>query len=83
LPQNAGNLVNVGSIVTGESYYAVNDGSDQLQQQYDKLARFRQFWALIVAGFLLAAAIYVVLARSGAAAPPSGLTYMPLGDSIT
>jgi lysophospholipase L1-like esterase len=83
LPQNAGNLVNVGSIVTGESHSAVDDGSDQLQQQYDKLTRFRQFWALIVAGFLVAAAIYVVPARSGAAAPPSGLTYMPLGDSIT
>jgi lysophospholipase L1-like esterase len=54
-----------------------------LQQQYDKLTRFRQFWALIAAGFLVAAAIYIVLARSGAAAPPSGFTYMPLGDSIT
>jgi len=58
-------------------------GSDQLQPQYDRLTRFRQFWALIVTGFLVAAAICVVLARSGAAAPPSSFTYMPLGDSIT
>lgn len=45
--------------------------------------RFRQFWALITATFGIAAAIYVVLARSGAVAPPSHFTYMPLGDSIT
>jgi hypothetical protein len=45
--------------------------------------RFRQFWALIAAAFGIAAAIYVDLARSGAAAPPSHFTYMPLGDSIT
>jgi len=45
--------------------------------------RLQQFWALIAAAFLVAAGIYFVLARSGPAAPPSGLTYMPLGDSIT
>src|SRR6266566_8028955 len=45
--------------------------------------RRRQFWTAIVAAFLVAAGIYFVLAISGPVAPPSGLTYMPLGDSIT
>ena len=45
--------------------------------------RFRRFWSLIAAAFLVAAGSYLVLARSGPAVPPSGLTYMPLGDSIT
>jgi lysophospholipase L1-like esterase len=45
--------------------------------------RLPQFWALSAAAFLVVAAIYVVLAGSGLAAPPSGFTYMPLGDSIT
>jgi len=45
--------------------------------------RFRQFSARIAAALQIAAAIYVVLARSGAAAPSSDFTYMPLGDSIT
>src|SRR5215467_1333618 len=58
-------------------------GSDPVATTYDKLTRFRQFWALTAEGFLLAAAIYAVLARSGVAAPPTRFTYMPLGDSIT
>ena len=44
--------------------------------------RLRQFWALIAAVFLVAAGAYFVLAISRPVTP-SGLTYMPLGDSIT
>jgi lysophospholipase L1-like esterase len=45
--------------------------------------RFRQFWAITAATFLVVAGGYGVLAISRPAPPPSGLTYMPLGDSIT
>jgi lysophospholipase L1-like esterase len=43
---------------------------------------FRQFW-VIAATVLVAAGGYGVLAISRPPPPPSGLTYMPLGDSIT
>jgi hypothetical protein len=47
------------------------------------LIRLRQLGFLIAAMFLVVAGIYFVLARRGPVASPSGLTYMPLGDSIT
>jgi GDSL-like Lipase/Acylhydrolase family len=54
-----------------------------LRSKISKLMRLRRFWTLIAAAFLVAAGSYFVLARSGPAAPSSGLRYMPLGDSIT
>jgi lysophospholipase L1-like esterase len=45
--------------------------------------RSRQFWVVIGAAILVAAGGYGVLAISRPPPPPSGLTYMPLGDSIT
>jgi lysophospholipase L1-like esterase len=45
--------------------------------------QFRQFWAVIGAAVLVVAGGYGVLAISRPPPPPSGLTYMPLGDSIT
>jgi GDSL-like lipase/acylhydrolase family protein len=47
-----------------------------------KLMRLRQFWAPIAATLLVAAGAYFVLAMTRPVTP-SGLTYMPLGDSIT
>ena len=44
--------------------------------------RFWRFWAFVAAGLLVVAGGYGVLAISRPP-PPSGLTYMPLGDSIT
>ena len=44
---------------------------------------FRQFWAIIVAAFLVVAGGYGVLAISRPDPPLSDFTYMPLGDSIT
>jgi lysophospholipase L1-like esterase len=44
---------------------------------------FRQFWAFIAGAFLVAIGGYGVLAISRPPPPPSGLTYRPLGDSIT
>jgi hypothetical protein len=43
----------------------------------------RQLWAFIAAALLVAVGGYGVLAISRPPPPPSGLTYMPLGDSIT
>jgi lysophospholipase L1-like esterase len=45
--------------------------------------RFRRFWVFVAAVFLVVAGGYGVLAISRPAPPSSGLTYMPLGDSIT
>jgi lysophospholipase L1-like esterase len=45
--------------------------------------RLRRFWAFVAAVVLVVAGGYGVLAISRPAPPPSGLTYMPLGDSIT
>jgi lysophospholipase L1-like esterase len=43
----------------------------------------QRFWAVITAALLVAAGAYGVLAISRPDPPPSGLKYMPLGDSIT
>lgn len=45
--------------------------------------KFRRLWVLIAAALFVAVGAYLVLAISSGLGPPSGLTYMPLGDSIT
>ena len=47
-----------------------------------KLMSFRQFWAIIVAAFLVVAGGYGVLAISRPDPRLSDFTYMPLGDSF-